>query len=224
MLPPLGAIAALLLLLPAGSATAESRVGTPPPDGWEFEDRDERAGWVLYTQAVPGSNYPRYRLVGHTDQPIEHVIAALHLKARDDRYLPKGHQRRVLERGDDFFISHMRIDAPVIADRDAVLHLSWRTDEQTGVHRLDWRMPTENVPPVAKGAVRVVSRGSWVASPLAGGGTEVVYQQHSEIGDSVPGWLINRLMNGQIVNELLTLQRILDDGLADVAASPTRAD
>ena len=82
----------------------------------------------------------------------------------------------------------------------------------------------ESVGPVAEGAVRVVSQGSWVLSPIAGGGTELVYQQHSEIGDSVPRWLISRLMNGQIVDELLSLKRILDDDLPDVAASPTRAD
>ena len=37
-------------------------------------------------------------------------------------------------------------------------------------------------------------------------------------------WLVARLMNGQIVNELLTLQRILADDLPDVAASPTHVD
>jgi hypothetical protein len=207
------------LLAPTSGSAAPAT-----PTGWELDDRDEQAGWILYKQPVSGSDHPRYRLVGRTDEPIERVITALQLKSQDDRYLPKGHVRRVVERGDDFFVSHMRIDAPIISDRDAVLRVSWRTEPDTGVHHVEWRQPGGDIPPVGDGAVRIVSEGSWTATPLTDGGTDLVYESHSELGDSVPRWLITRMMTGQIVNELLTLQRILDEDLPDVAASPRPVD
>lgn len=214
-------VAAMLLLLAPASGYAET---TPTPAGWELENRDERAGWSLYTRRVADSDYPRYRLVGRSNEPIERVIAALQRKAQDDRYLPKGHVRRVIEHGDDFYVAHLRIDAPIIADRDTVLRLGWRTEPDTGIHHVEWRQPDGELPPVAGGAVRIVSEGAWKITPLAQGGAEIVYESHSELGDSVPRWLINRLMDDQIVNELLTLQRILDEDLPDVAASPRPLD
>ena len=74
-------------------------------------------------------------------------------------------------------------------------------------------------PPVADGVVRIVSEGSWDIRRGRDGGTDLVYSSHSELGDSVPAWLVNRLMNDQIVNELLVLQQILDSDLPDVAAA-----
>jgi hypothetical protein len=192
--------------------------------GWTLADRDEGAGWVLYTRPESGSEYLRYRLIGRSEEPVQRVVEALHVKSQDDRYLGKGRQRQVLARGEDFFVSHMTIDAPFIADRDAVLRMSWRTDPATGVHHVEWDQASGAVPPVADGVVRIVSRGSWRLTPLSGGGTELIYESHSELGDSVPSWLINRMMNDQIVSELLTLQEILAQGRTDVAASPPSMD
>ena len=55
------------------------------------------------------------------------------------------------------------------------------------------------------------------------GGTDLVYLSHSELGDSGPAWLVNRMMNDQIINEMLTLQSIIADDLPAVAASPDAA-
>ena len=191
---------------------------------WEMEDRDERAGWTLYTQPVAGSEYPRYRLVSTSRQPLERVIEALQLKSRDDRYLGKFQARTVLETGDDYAVNHVQIDAPMIADRDTVLRLNWRLDSETGIYHVEWAPPAQALPPVADGTVRIASRGSWQATPRPDGGTDLIYLSHSELGDSVPAWLINRLMNDQIVNELLTLQDILARELPAVAASAGSSD
>ena len=214
-------LAGILLVLAPTPGFAET---TRTSAEWKFEAKDERAGWRLYTRPVPGSDYPRYRLVARSDEPIERVIAALQRKSHDDRYLPKGHERRVLERGDDFYVAHVRIDAPIIADRDTVLRLGWQTEHDTGVHRVEWGQPDGELPPVADDAVRIVSEGAWTITPLSQGGTELVYESHSELGRSVPGWLVDRLMDDQIVNEFLTVQRILEDDLLDVAVPPPARD
>lgn len=212
----------------AESSRSEQRdaagVGTNAQTSWELKDRDERIGWALYSQPVADSRHPRYRVVWRTREPLQRVIMALQRKSTDDRYLPKTQVRRVLSRGDDFMVNHMLIDAPFIADRDAVMLLSWHTDSGTGAYTIEWAPPVQGIPPVADGTVRFESRGSWSATPLADGRTEVVYLQHSELGDSVPRWLISRMMNDQIVGELLTLRTILAEDLPAVAASPPAID
>jgi hypothetical protein len=222
VLRTLAVLLPLLLLAPV-AVHADSSAAGHELGAWELEDRDASAGWSLYTRPEPGSDFLRYRMVSHSDEPIERVIAALRLKSREDRYLPKGQVRRVIAHGDDFFVSHLQIEAPIIADRDAVLRLRWHTDPETGVHLVEWGQPSGAVPPVSDGYVRIVSQGFWQITPLAAGGTEMVYESHSELG-SVPAWLVSRMMNNQIINEMLTLQQILEGDLPDVAASPNALD
>ena len=208
----------LLVLLAASSAGAEAETG------WVLEDADEDAGWALYNKPVEGSSEPLYRLTGHTDAAPERVIGALQIKFLDNRYLPKGQSRETLERGEDFLISHLHVDAPIVSDRDTVVHVSWRTDPDTGVHRMSWGPPAHGAPPTAPGVERIISRGFWLITPTAGGGADIVYQTHNEIGDNVPRWLIVRMLNRQIVGELAILQAILESGPARVAAPGQPSD
>jgi hypothetical protein len=210
--------ATLLLLLAAGGALADAETG------WVLEDADEGAGWALYHKPVEGSSEPLYRLTGRTDAAPERVIGALQIKFQDNRYLPAGQTRVTLERGEDFLISHLHVDAPIVSDRDTVVRVTWRTDPDTGVHRMSWGPPAHGAPPTAPGIERIISRGFWLITPTAGGGADIVYQTHNEIGDSVPRWLIERMLNRQIVGELAILEAILESGPADVAAPGQASD
>ena len=213
-------VTAVLLALTA--VTAAAAEDAENAGAWKVVESDDDAGWTLSTRPEPGSDFLRYRMESRSTAPIERVIEALRLKSQDDRYLPESQTRTVLERGEDYSLAHVHIDAPFIADRDAVLRLRWRTDPATGIHYVEWGQPEGKLPPVDDGAVRIISTGSWQATPLSSGGTRLVYESHSELG-SVPAWLINRMMNDQIINEMLTLQSIIADDLPAVAASPDAA-
>ena len=218
---PRHALAPLLLaFLALGPALVASAEETGDADEWELEDSDRDAGWELFTSRVPGSDHARYRLVARSDEPVERIAAALRLKLHDLRYMPEDYDRTILRNGDGFMVNYVRMDVPVVSDRDVVLDTRWWTDE-AGRYHVRWSPPEGELPPVPDGVTRIQSRGSWEISPLPGGGSRLVYTQHSELGDSIPGWLVSSLMNGQIVNEYLTLARILQtQELPAVAAPP----
>lgn len=203
----------VLAVLGAGLA------GAQPPATWTVEKRDPSAGWTLYSQPSPGSDQPLFRLVSRTDAPSTQVIQALQIKFRDDRYLPDDQTRVILDHGEGFLHSHLQIDAPFVSDRDTVVRVTWRTDEETGVHHLAWEPLADGAPPTARGVVRVVSRGSWKITPLPYGGSEIVYQTHNELGAPVPNWLIDRMLTARIIDELRVLEAILEQIPPDVAAS-----
>jgi len=211
----------LVLLFALASAQAAGAEAAP---AWTAEQADPEAEWALYSQPAAGSDHPRYRLVGRTDSAPPEVARAIRAKFRDERYLPKGHTRVLLADQPDFLIGHVTIDAPIVSDRDTVVRVSWSDDPATGVYRVTWEPVDEGAPKTARGVVRVFSRGSWEVSPLPAGGSHVVYQGHAEIGDSVPRWLIERMLNRQIIEEWLTVQRILEQPPPSVATAGSGSD
>ena len=215
-------IAPRLALLFALGVAASAAADTAP--AWTAEQADPEAEWALYSQPVDGSDHPQYRLVGRTDAPPAEVARAIRVKFRDDRYLPSGHTRVLLADEPEFLISHVTIDAPIVSDRDTVVRVTWSAEPESGVHRLTWEPVREGAPKTARGVVRVLSSGIWEASPLATGGSQVVYQSHAELGDSVPRWLIERMLDRQIIQEWLTVQRILAETGPAIATASEPSD
>lgn len=204
-------LAAALLICSLGAAAVAD-------DGWSEESRGDV--WVLYTRDVAGSDAPAFRLVSRTEEPIERVIDALTRKSQEERYLADGYRRTVLERGDDYVLTHLHLDVPIATDRALVVVNRWSTNPETGVHRVTWEPAEGERIDLDQGAVRMHSRGSWEFTPLVNGGTGLVYEQHAELGGWFPAWLIERRMNPEIINELTILLGILDEELPAVSAVP----
>jgi hypothetical protein len=206
-------LAAALLICSLGAAAQ-----AVADDGWSEESRSDV--WVLYTRDVAGSDAPAFRLVSRTEEPIERVIDALTRKSQEERYLADGYRRTVLERGDDYVLTHLHLDVPIATDRALVVVNRWSTDPDTGVHRATWEPVEGERFDLDQGAVRMHTRGSWEFTPLVNGGTRLVYEQHTELGGWFPAWLIERRMNPEIINELTILLGILDEELPAVSAAP----
>jgi hypothetical protein len=211
---PLLAAALLTICL---EAAAQSVVD----DAWSEESRGD--GWVLYTRDVAGSTDPGFRLVSRTDKPVEEVFDAMKRKIHDERYLTKGYRRTVLASGDDYLLTHLFLDVPFVTDRVLVQMIRWSTDPVTGVHRVTWEPAANERPDLDEGGVPMQSRGFWEFTPLPDGGTGLVYEQYTELGGWVPGWLIARGMNPEIVNELTILLEILDESPPSSSPAPGHA-
>jgi hypothetical protein len=207
---PLLFAALLICLLGAGAQAVAD-------DGWSEESRGDV--WVLYTRDVAGSDAPAFRLVSRTEEPIERVIDALARKSQEERYLADGYRRTVLARGDDYLLTHLLLDVPIVTDRSLFLMTRWSTDPDTGVHRATWEPAEDERFDLDQGAVRMHSRGSWEFTPLVDGGTRLVYEQHTELGGWFPARLIARRMNPEIINELTILLGILDEQLPAVSGA-----
>lgn len=225
LVSPLLLAASIASAEPIGDTTDSNRglnSANEPEPSWEFEKADPDAGWQLYTSEVEGSAHPRFLLIGESPEPVERVAQALRLKLHDIRYMQEGYDRKILSSGEGFMINYVRMDVPVVSDRDVVLDTRWWTDSETSTYHVQWAPPDGELPPVPDGVSRIESRGSWEISPLPGGGSRLVYTQHSELGDSIPAWLIGSLLKAQMISEYTTLDRIVSNDLPAVAAPHAR--
>ena len=69
-------------------------------------------------------------------------------------------------------------------------------------------------PPPKRGVVRLQkASGSWEFTPLPDGRTRAVCESHTEIGGSIPSWLVDRVSRNTVVEGLVLLRARLD--LAD---------
>ena len=202
-------------------------VGAARDSGWELSKQGKEPGnhFELYRRDVAGSGYDRYRLETVVDEPIERVIQAVQIRSVDDQYLDEGLTRSVFHRADgDDSLTYFEMRLPFIKDRDVALRTKRGFDEELGVYRDEWWTANDEVPPPSKDFVRMTkSEGFWEITSADENHTHVVYESHADPGGRVPSWIANSILGDQVIGQLVTLRRILDDHRSDVASPPPRA-
>ena len=206
-----GSLLLLLLPPPLGSAVSGSRravqdgrrtgVAAPRPRR-RPQDRLRR----LQTPP-PGSDFDAYRLEAVIDAPPAVVAAAARADMADPAAAPANSEKTVLRDEGDEVVVYTYADLPMVSDRDVITHARQSFDAQSGTHRLEWRATDEGGPAPKEGVVRIEqSSGSWTFSPLDGGRTRAVYENHSDLAGSIPAWVINPLMTEAVVDGLVRLR------------------
>jgi hypothetical protein len=102
-------------------------------------------------------------------------------------------EARVLPQPDGSRLTYNRIGSPwPVSDRDVVLRTT-RTNLEDGGIRLEFRSTEDAKLEVPSGVVRMPQLlGSYVLTPVEGGGTHVVYTVDSDPGGSLPAWLVRQ--------------------------------
>jgi len=195
-----------------GQAAAVSQVDTDPD--WHLSERvDGPEGHVLSQRDLPGSSFPAFRLEATLEVPVAKAAAAMRSNLRDSRVSPKNMKKTLIREDGDVLVLYSYIDVPLFADRDITTRAEESVDPETGVHRFDW-WATDEGPAPKPGVVRLQkASGSWVFTPLADGRTRAVCESHTEIGGSIPAWLVHSVSRNTAVEELVLLRARLD--LAD---------
>ena len=89
-------------------------------------------------------------------------------------------------------IDYVRIKAPVVDERESVLHVQKQLGSpgNGGVYRISWHAVPGYLPP-EQGVVRMeVNNGSWTFAPLDGGRrTRITYRITANPAGSIPRWL-----------------------------------
>ena len=125
------------------------------------------------------------------DAPPAYIVTASHDVLRDDG---------------DVIVVYSYIHMPVVADRDVITRAELSRDPATGIHRMRWRVSDEGPPP-RPGVVRLTdSSGAWEFSPVADGRTQVVYENHTDIGGSIPAWIVEPMMDDTVVQNFVRLR------------------
>jgi hypothetical protein len=196
----------------------------PLEAGWELSRQESEAGqaYELYQRDVEGSGYDRYRLEAVLEEPMERVIQAITIRREDDQYLGEGLARTVLRRDGQDAVTYMTMKFPLVKDRDVTLYTTRSFDAERGIYRDEWWTANEEAPPPREGVVRMAkSEGFWEVTPAGENRTRVIYESHADPGGRVPSWIANSILGDQVVGQIVTLKRIIDDQRAmNVAAPP----
>ena len=160
---------------------------------WELK-RDE-GGIRVHVRKIEGSSILEYKGTVMVKAGIEKVVGLFEDDARTAEWFYECTDSRVVKTytpDDKILYATIHMPWPV-KDRDIVFRQIRSVDSDSGTVRYE----TSAVPrdyPDQKGKIRMpYMKGRWLFTPLAKGGTEISYQEHSEVGGHIPDWLVNRL-------------------------------
>ena len=183
---------------------------------WVLAQRDEspEQGYTLYRRQAPGDAFATWRLeteLAAAPEVVERVTLRNLVESSEER------RQRLLRREGDVLWVHAEIAVSLAADRDAVLRIERRRDPATGGLRIDWRADPDAGPPPKSGVVRLqVSQGYWLFTPATEDRTHVVYESYAEPGGPFPGWLVDVISSGKVMDVITRLR----SSLSEVEAPP----
>ena len=209
------AAALVLLLVAAPGAATEIR--------WEVEERDEdpEHGYVLYV-AEGDAAYPTYKLETRLPVAPEEAVASLLVLMTSEDRAPEGQERRVVRRSEDEVVIHTTIDMPaIVADRDVALLVKVAPDVGDGRRRVAWQTTRDGVPPAPKDVVRIPeSSGFWEFSADGPGRSRAVYVTRSDLGGSIPAWIVSPMMRDQVAGDMQRLRDVIEERAQAVSSPP----
>ena len=198
-----GALIALLL-----SARATPGFAFDKREEARERSRDSQKNEVaIYETAVEGSSYRAYRIETTMDVDVKTAADAAMQILITPSLAPENQARELVRSDEDGYVVYTVIEVPFVANRDVTVRVTQTRDEGSGAWGLNWRaIPTAGPPPVP-GVVRITkSEGYWRFTPLASGTIRVVYQNHTDVGGSIPGWLVRSMLRDEAVDQVETLR------------------
>ena len=159
-------------------------------DGWRRQDVED--GIVIETRDVAGSPLHEVRATTHTDVDPPAIAAVLWRHEEHPSFVPHLRHVEVVRDAGDERIVYEQISVPFLRDRDVVLRAR-REIDATGVIDVRTTAIAGEGPPETSRFVRVrESAGHWHLEPASGGGTDVTYTIRSDVGGTLPAWIVNR--------------------------------
>ena len=158
-------------------------------DGWQRVD--EEHGVVVEARDIPGSSLHEVRATIHSDLPPATIAAVVWRYDEHDRFVPHLQHAEILRDAGDERIVYEQLAIPLLKDRDVVLRARRETAPEGTIDIRTTAIADEG-PPETSRFVRVrTSAGHWHLAP-AGAGTDVTYDIRTDVGGSVPAWIVNR--------------------------------
>jgi hypothetical protein len=157
---------------------------------WQLTKEDQ--GIRIYLAPMPGSDYKEYKVEFSVAATLTELVAINIDVPGTSGWMDGVEKSTKVEGTDQRYITHTLTKVPWPAkDRDAVAETWVEQDPESLVtyvrfHSVDGKVPLN------KKYERVKSvKGFWQFTPKGNGMVDVVYQNHSEPGGSIPGWLAN---------------------------------
>jgi hypothetical protein len=185
---------AFAVLVAALLPTRTQAVNAPLPPGWTEASRtDEVIIFYKENEQAHGRDVLAYTEV---DAPPEAVYKVVTDFESYPKYMPYTKELKILRRlSTTEMITYQLLALPWVSDRDFYLQvkLSPGSAATGGVFKSQW-FAVPDYRAEREGVVRMrVNEGSWTFEPLDGGKrTRIVYSLLTNLGGSIPNWLVNR--------------------------------
>ena len=215
-----GAVIALLLLSSGTPGLALDKRGEA-----RDRSRDRASSDVSISETpVDGSAYRAYRIETTMDVDVQTAAEAAMRILITPSLAPENQARQLVRQIEDSYVVYTVIEVPFVADRDVTVRVTQTRDDTTGALGLDWHASPGAGPPPVPGVVRITkSDGFWRFTPMVSGMTQVVYQNHTDVGGSIPGWLVRSMLRDEAIDQVRILRASVRELLGapqDVAGAP----
>lgn len=196
----LGAVAAAVLVLTAGTSRAE--------EAWETVAEKP---YVVKVRPRPGTEAKEVWAEGTLNASAVDVQASLEAVDSYRLWMPYVEESRILkELPDGARLTYTRLDLPVVSSRDYVSHVvteSKLAEDGTGVYAQKW-WAEPNAIPERKSTVRLkLNDGSWRVEPRGEGKCHAVYRFTVDPAGSIPGFLANVGQKDGVVDTFRAVER-----------------
>ncbi len=185
------------LCLLAGVAVASPTpvAGAPTPGTWEHLSTED--GITVWRLTVPGQDLPGFRGQVVIDATIAEIVAVMTKSEDHTKWMYKCKESKVLrELSPSHAIIYNRVEAPwPVSDRDIVMDTTVTYNEtRTAVTMLFKNLRGDAASRYHKpveGVVRMPRLVGFYKMWENNGKTKVLYEAESDIGGSIPLWLVN---------------------------------
>ena len=185
------------------------------PTGWREDIRSPEI--VLFYRDNDKAQAREYQGVGDVDAPPDVVFAVVTDVEAHPKFMPYTKESKIVEHiNANEVIAYQVIAAPLVSERDYFLHIKLIPGASPAtVWRSEWNA-VPDYKPEAKGLVRMrIAEGYWLFEPLDGGKrTRVTYTSLTNIGGSIPGWIVNMSNKGIIPKIFESVRKRVAERLA----------
>lgn len=191
---------------------AESAAVSTEQQPWLL--KQDKDGIKIFTRAVPGSAHQAVK----AEMVIESTLNALVGLIRDTQacsqwaeLCKEAREHEVISDQELYVYSFNDIPWP-IKDRDALTHVLWDQDIETGQVTMV-ATATDGIFPEVKNAVRIVEANTrWTLTPQADGKVSIVSYAHVNPNGPTPAWVTNLLLVETPFKTLQGMRRLVETG------------
>lgn len=181
---------------------------SPADNAWEL--KKDKDGIQVFIKKIPDSPMHAFRGKMELSASLDQVEQLFKDVNRFTEWSPNAKKVEPLEEGANSRTFYLQTDAPwPVTDRDGIYQFEFRK-EPGKLKIVSTCLP--DYLPLRKNHIRVPkSEGYWQFEQQKEGTLHIVYENHSEPGGSIPGWLANSAVVNLPFESLQNLRQMLEN-------------